>query len=224
MFRFRLRLWRRPLIAWPLVALLAALTATSLASATGNARAEAARWGPPVRAWVVARPVAGGEALHAGDVVGRDLPPALLPAGAVRGDSPIPGRVALVDLVAGEVLVASRLGGAGARARLVPVGRVALTVPVGSGTAGAATGTTAGLIRGDVVDVLATLEGVDPLTGAPASSASSARVVSHAALVLDTGDGGVTIAIPEADAPEVAAAITRGAVTLALTAAPAPAE
>ena len=57
---------------------------------------------------------------------------------------------------------------------------------------------------GDRVDVLATTD------------AATAAVVARTAVVVEVDHDRVTVAVPAADAPTVAYALTRGAVTLAL--------
>lgn len=173
----------------PLVRLLLALglgLATFLTVRSAVAAPPGA--GPLVEVAVVARPVPAGTTLAADDVR-----PARLPAGAVPDAEPEAdpvGRTARVDLVPGEVVLASRLGPRGLAA-LLPAGSRALAVPRAAGTPP--------LEPGQRVDLLA-----------------GGDVVVEAASVLAVDDSGTTVAVPTSAAPDVAEAVAAGAVTLAL--------
>jgi len=137
---------------------------------------------------VLARRVPAGTTLVAADVR-----TARLPADAVPDGEPAvapAGRTARVDLVPGEVVLASRLGPRGLAA-LLPPGSRALAVPRAAGTPP--------LEPGQRVDLLA-----------------SGRLVVAAASVLAVDDSGTTVALPEPTAPVVAEAIAAGTVTLSL--------
>ncbi|HET7489336.1 MAG TPA: SAF domain-containing protein [Acidimicrobiales bacterium] len=199
----RLRRLRRSVLPFWLLALaLALVTGATVARLVGEASARAARLGGLVAVPVAARPVAAGAVLRAADVAERRLPAALLPEGRVAG-APV-GRSAVVPLVPGEVVLASKLAPDGVRgvAALVPRGRRALAVPTGD----------AGLPLepGNHVDVLATFDQPD---GADAPTFP----VAAGALVVTAGGDSVTVAVSESEAPRVAFALARGTVTLALT-------
>jgi Flp pilus assembly protein CpaB len=178
-----------PLHRIPLARLLVALglgLATFLT--VRSALAPPAGAGAPVDVVVTARPVRAGAPLAPADVRAARLPAEALPR-AERAEDPV-GRTARVDLVAGEVVLAGRLGPRGLAA-LLPAGRRALAVPRAAGTPP--------LEAGQRVDLLA-----------------AGTVVVAAAAVLAVDDSGTTVAVPEGSAPDVAQAIAAGAVTLAL--------
>jgi Flp pilus assembly protein CpaB len=194
------RLRYRPVARWGLVALLAIAVAITSARLVDRAAAARASWGETATVVVVTRPVHAGRPIRDADVERRDLPRAVLPDAAVT--RPPVGRVAIVDLFPGEILVARRLAPEGLRgpAALLPPGTRALAVPTGPGTPP--------LTVGDAVEVLAA---VDPLVAAsePASAPPRGRVVA-------VEEGSVTVALPAADTPVVAFALAQGVVTLAL--------
>jgi Flp pilus assembly protein CpaB len=178
-----------PLHRIPLVRLLVALglgVATFLT--VHSALAAAPDPGPLVEVAVAARPVPAGVTLGAADVRTAHLPASALPD-AEPEPNPV-GRTARVDLVPGEVLLASRLGPRGLAA-LLPRGARALAIPRAAGTPP--------LEPGQRVDLLA-----------------GGGTVVTAASVLAVEESGTTVAVPEATAPAVAEAIAAGAVTLAL--------
>jgi pilus assembly protein CpaB len=126
-------------------------------------------------------------------------PEGVIPPGALS--EPPVGRVALVALVPGEVLLDSRVAPEGLTgvAALVPEGWRAVAVP-----ATTVTGAIPVLDIGDRVDVLVTL-------GEPPTV-----VVADDAVVVDVNDESVTVAVPRDDAPRVAFGVVAGGVTLAL--------
>ena len=144
--------------------------------------------GALIEVTVVARPVAAGVTLVAADVLIARLPAAVLPDAEPAG-APV-GRTARVDLVPGEVVLASRLGPRGLAA-LLPAGERALAVPRAAGTPPLEPGQRADLLAGG-------------------------QVVVTSASVLAVDDSGTTVAVPEPAAPAVAEAISAGTVTLAL--------
>ena len=201
-----MRLRRSPVPFWALAVALSLVTGLAVARLVGDASAGAARLGGLVDVPVAARPVDAGTPLRPTDVAVRRLPAALLPD-ARLARSPA-GRVAVVPLAAGEVLLATKLAPDGVRgvAALVPPGHRALAVPV---QPGALT-----LRAGHRVDVLATFDVADP-AAEPAGPPTFA--VATAALVVDVTDDAVTVAVTPDEAPRVAFALARGTVTLALT-------
>lgn len=178
-----------PLHRIPLVRLLVALalgaaTFLTVRSALVPTPAE----GPRTEVAVVARPVRAGTALVPADVRTIRFPASAVPEGE-PATAPV-GLTARVDLVPGEVVLASRLGPRGIAA-LLPAGARALAVPRAAGTPP--------LEPGQQVDLLA-----------------DGGVIVSAASVLAIDDSGTTVAVPEAAAPHVAQAIAAGAVALAL--------
>lgn len=202
-----MRLRRSPLPFWALAVALSLVTGLTVTRLVGEASSRASRLGGLVDAPVVTRQVDAGATLRAGDVAVRRLPAALLPDGPLAR-APA-GKVVLVPVTAGEVLLAAKLAPEGLRgvAALVPPGHRALAVPVDAGDLS--------LRPGHRVDVLATFEVAD--AGAEPGGAPTFPVAT-AALVVDTTDEAVTVAVDADEAPRVAFALARGTVTLALTA------
>lgn len=172
----------------------------------GEASARASRLGGLVDVPVATRRLDAGVALRTTDVAVRRLPAALLPNGQLAA-SPA-GKVALVPLAAGEVLLAAKLvpDGVSGVAALVPDGHRALAVPVDAGALA--------LRPGDRVDVLATFDVAD--AGAQPAGPPTFPVAAGA-LVVDATDDAITVAVTADEAPRVAFALARGTVTLALT-------
>lgn len=198
-----MRLRRSPLPFWALALVLAVTTGLTVGRLAQQASQRAAELGGLVDVAVAARPVDAGRVLRDADVTRRRLPAALVPRGR-----PVPspvGRVALVPLAAGEVLLAAKLAPDGLRgvAALVPAGHRALAVPVDPGGLD--------LEAGHRVDVLATFDAGGDEGVAPTFP------VATAALVVDVADEAVTVAVPPDQAPKVAFALARGTVTLAVT-------
>ena len=195
--RWHWRRWRhRVPLFWTVSVVLAAFTGLAMFRMVAVASEAAARYGSLERVPVVVRSVGVGSVVGSGDVTWRAVPRAFVPrGGAARA---VVGRVAVAPLVVGEVVVEDRLAPRGLRgaAALVPPGMRAVSVrpdPV-----------VPSLRVGDRVDVLATV-GDTP-----------AAVVARTAVVVEVDHDRVTVAVPAADAPSVAYALTRGAVTLAL--------
>jgi Flp pilus assembly protein CpaB len=107
-------------------------------------------WAPVVEA---ARGVSRGSVLGANDVALAAVPEAFAPSVALRTTADALGRVALVDLAAGEIVTATRVsaGGTGPLASLVPPGLRAVSVPIATPVPG--------LAAGDRVDVIASVGG-----------------------------------------------------------------
>ena len=216
-----MRLRRSPLPFWALAVALALFTGTTVTRLVGEASARAARLGGLVDVVVAARPVEAGKPLRPADLTVRRLPADALAEGPVKAsDASAAGKVVLVPLVRGEVLLTSKLAPDGLRgvAALVPPGHRALAVPVDPG----------GLSfrLGNRVDVLATfdvagdpaaVDGDGATEGVPAASPAPTFPVAASALVVDVGDEAVTVAVTDDEAPRVAFALARGTVTLALT-------
>jgi Flp pilus assembly protein CpaB len=189
---------RHPALFWLFAVVLSGVTGLVVLRLVGEAQAAAARYGALLAVPVTSGPVGAGDVVQRSDIVWRREPRAFLPAAAVAR-TPV-GRTAIVPLVAGEVVLDARLAPRGMRGppALVPPGARALAVPVGPSSPPVA--------RGDRVDVLATLDGSTPPTFA----------VAARAVVVEAAPTRVTVAVSAEEAPRVAYAITRGAVTLAL--------
>lgn len=217
-----MRLRRSPLPFWALAVALALFTGTTVSRLVGEASARAARLGGLVDVVVAARRVEAGMPLHPADLTVRRLPADALPDDPITAsDASAAGKVVLVPLVRGEVLLTSKLAPDGLRgvAALVPSGHRALAVPVDPG------GLSFRLLNR--VDVLATFDvagdpsagdGVATVEEGPALAAPAPTFpVATAALVVDVGDESITVAVTGDEAPRVAFALARGTVTLALT-------
>ena len=196
------RLRRSPLGFWVVAVLLALLTGTTVSRIVGRAEAASAEYGSRRTVIVARHDVDAGARLSAGDVSPRVMPAAFVPAGAVAGAPPV-GRVVVVPLTRGEVVVDRQLApnGLSSAAALVPPGTRAIALPTG--------GLAPPLRRGDVVDVYATFDdGEEPPTFAVA------RAVTVVAV--DTDDGTVTVAADAEDVDRVAFAVTTGEITIVL--------
>jgi len=198
-----LALRRRPRLWWLVAALAAAGAGALVVGAVDRAEAARRAWGEAVPVVVVQRARAAGETLASGDVAVEDRPAAVVPDGALRELEP--GAVLRADVIAGEVLVAERLAGAGTSGPVarMPAGTRAVAVP-------AEPGMVPPVQPGDHVDVLA-------VTALDASGTGArGQVLVARALVVAADERTVTVAVPERDAPRVASALAVGAVVLAL--------
>ena len=203
-WRRRWRAWRRrsSFAWWVTAAALVLVTGGVVQAGLARSTAVLDELGPLRAVPVVVHPVDIGQVVGDGDVALARRPSSMIPDGVVSALDDVVGRVAVVPLVRGEVVVASKLAPDGLRgaAALLPDGLRALAVPAGPGGRPP-------LSIGDRVDVLASLE------------SASTVVVAEAALVLalDDESDAVTVAVTPAEAPDVAAAITTGTITLALS-------
>lgn len=198
-----LALRRRPRLWWALVALTAA--AAGLLASSIAARAEAARaaWGETELVVIANGDIEVGDRVEPGDVTVEARPRVLVPAGALHA---LPdGAIASAAIVAGEVVVESRLAPAGLSplAASLPAGTRAVAIP-------AELGLTAPLQAGDRVDVLVALAHEAAGDGPPGFT-----LVPNA-VVVAVDEHAVTIAVPRDDAPRIAVALGAGAVSLAL--------
>jgi Flp pilus assembly protein CpaB len=204
----RLRvLSRSPLTYWVAVGGLALVTTLAISGLLGRARTEAARYGSPKSVLVATRDVSVGSEVKAGDVEVRSLPSALVPADAVGDVAQARGRVAVVALFDGQVVVRRQLApwGLSGAAALLPPGKRGISVAAGPAAAK--------LSKGDMVDVLATF---DPVTGG-GDGKEPTFPVAVGASVIDAGAEAVTIAVEPEEAKRVAFAIAHGAVTVVLS-------
>jgi Flp pilus assembly protein CpaB len=144
---------RAYLAASVVAALVAALLLHSYLARVARA---AAASGPQVAVLVASQPIARGTVIVAAALAVRQVPRAYAPPGSFSRIEQAAGRVALMDLLAGEAVTETRLARvrAGPVASLVPEGLRAFAVPT-SLPPGA-------LAAGDHVDVLATYGGSQP--------------------------------------------------------------
>ena len=201
------RIRRATIVYWAVVAVLMFLTVELVGRMHASAQAAVAKHGTTEMVWVATRAIDAGSALGRGDVHRAEIPAAFLPRGAARGPDVV-GQATTVSLVAGEVLLASRLapsGVQGAAAR-VPRGSRGLAIPMGPGGPVA-------VEVGDRVDLLATFPPDLSAGGEPTFP------VAEGAVVVDVSpeDDTVTVAVPAEAAARVAYAVAVGVVTLALT-------
>lgn len=205
---------RSALLWWTAAAVVGALTAAVVAQSLSRVEAESARWGRMQRVWVMHQPIEAGVALTRGDVGLESRPRGLVPAGALDAASSPLGRAARIELTAGQVLVATHLAGGAVRgpAAAIAPGRLGVGIPSGPGMPPVRVG--------DQVDVLATFDvGGSDLEGAaaqPDSTAPPSFSVAVDAEVLVVSPTTITVSVDALDAPRVAFAVARGAVTLAL--------
>ena len=216
----RARAWRvvrrSPLLWWTAAALLGALTAVVVAQSLGRVQAESARWGTPTPVWVMRRAVPAGVPLEDGDAILERRPRGLVPTGALGAGDPPFGRAPRIELSAGEVVIATRLAGGGATglAAAIPAGRLGVGIPGGAGMPP--------VRAGDRVDVLATFDVGGDASGAAAGGGADGEggppsfAVALDGEVLAVSATTITVAVDSVDAPRVAFAVARGAVTLAL--------
>lgn len=196
------RLLRAVPLVWWLVALgLGLATLTTTAGALRSADAARQRWGAQATVAVVQREVAAGQPVASGDVDLAVVPAGLVPDGALA-DRAV-GRVALVALAPGEILVDRRLAGSGRSgpAALLERGERGVTIT-------ALSGERPPLAVGDRVDLLAV-----PADGSPGHRLAGGRLV----IDVEPETGAVTVAVTAAVAVTVAEALERGRVVLALS-------
>jgi hypothetical protein len=168
---------RRPWIYWTIVAAVAAGAAIATASVLGGVDDERARWGETAVVVVTTRDVTAGEPL-AGLITEHRYPIAMIPPGAVS--SLEAGVAARHRLGAGEIVVDVDVAATTAPRSLTPHGWLAVAV---------IEGVASGAIVGDHVVVAS--EGV--------RLADDALIVGHR-------DGVTIVAVPDDEAPMVAAA------------------
>ena len=185
-----------------------ALLAAGLAAGAVAATLSALTPGPPAVARIVAagRDLAAGTALSPDDLRVVDLPPQLVPNGALVRISDVAGRVLAAPLRSGEAITDIRLAGAA----LLPAGLPGLVAaPVRVADAASAALVTAG----DHVDVLA--------AGTLPGAAPAARVVAEDAEVLAVpsavGDESLGALVVVAATPRVAASLAAAAVSSRLS-------
>jgi Flp pilus assembly protein CpaB len=194
----------RPVVRRTGVAVLAIATALTVLAVVNAAGAARDRWGRSRPVVVATRDLAPGDLVDPSAVETRDLPEGVITDAALAATPE--GAVVREPILAGEPVAERRLAphGLTGAAALVPPGERAVAVPLGP--AGAPP-----LVVGDLVDVVAVLPaGLDAGTEPPAFP-----LVERAAVV-DVTDQAVSVAVPEAEAPRVAWALSNGSVVLAL--------
>jgi Flp pilus assembly protein CpaB len=193
---------------WTLTIAAAVLTASVVGSSVGRATRGAQAWGSERTVWVVQRAIAAGDVVGVASVQQTRLPRGVIPDGALAAATSPVGDAARVALARGEVVLAARLTGRGARgvAAMLPAGSRALALPNDEHIP---------LLRvGDRVDVIATFDVGDDLQASDAAPPSVP--VATNAEVLAVAPRTLTVAVAADDAPRVAFALAKGAVTVAL--------
>jgi Flp pilus assembly protein CpaB len=184
---------------------LAVVTGLTVSSVLRGAEDARAAWGETRSVAVATHDLAPGDLVEPGDAQLRDLPEVAIAAVAL---AEIPaGAVVRQPIAAGEPLVAERLApdGLAGVAALVAEGQRAVSIPLGP------TGAPP-LRNGDLVDLLAVL----PTMSEIAEATEPAYPIVERARVVDVGHDAVSVAVPTADAPSVAYAVTNGMVLVAL--------
>ncbi len=196
--------WRGSLLArlpggrrsyWLVIAAAAAITGLAVTAIAGLAGGGPSL-GDLTPVVVVVEPVKAGQALGESNTEIRRYPLLTLPSGAVAaldGDE-----VASASLYPGDVLTTARLGG------LAVGDRTEVAIPAHTAMPA--------LDPGDLVDVLVTL----PLTDQSGAQTQATLTVAAAAIITDTADNAVTIAVTDQELLPVASAVIQGSVTLAL--------
>ncbi|WP_419918828.1 SAF domain-containing protein [Candidatus Poriferisocius sp.] len=173
----------------------AAITGLVVAIVAGLARGNSSL-GALTPVVVATQPIEAGRPLSEQNTEIRRYPALSLPAGALAeltGDE-----MTSAPLYPGDVVTGPRLGG------LPLTGRIEVAVP----------GHTAlpPLAPGDRVDVLVTL----PIPDESGSKRQATLTVARAAVITNTADHAVTIAVTNQELIPVAAAVVEGSITLAL--------
>ena len=196
-----------------IVVVTAVVTAVAVGSVVRSAEQTRSRWADTRPVAVAEHDLAPGDVVDAGAVVVRQMPTAAV-AGAASDVVPL-GAVVRYPIAAGEPVIDDRLAPQGLTgvAALVPAGHRA--VAVAKGPAG-----TPPVHPGDRVDLVALTPGTtdiaEPEPESEAEAAAPATTLVDQALVVDVSDTAVTVAVPEALAPEVAYGAAQGLVVLTL--------
>ena len=119
----RLTLARHPSIYWLSIAVVAVVVSVGSASALANVDAARRSWGQQSTVWMTTAAVAPGAPITA---TARELPVAVVPAGAAREDPG--GMTARQRLGPGEIVTSDDVSASGS-AGLIPPGWVAFAVP-----------------------------------------------------------------------------------------------
>ena len=196
--------WRGSLLArlpggrrsyWIVVAAAAAVTGLVVAAIAAMAGGGPSL-GELTPVIVATQPIEAGDQLSEQNTEARRYPALILPTGAV--DALVGDEVASSAIHSGEVVTEARLGG-------LPIGdRTEVAIPAHTALPP--------LAPGDLVDVLVTL----PLPGDGGTQSQATLTVATAAVVTDTAEHAVTIAVTDQELLPVASAVVQGSVTLAL--------
>ncbi len=196
--------WRGSLLArlpggrrsyWLVVAAAAAITGLAVAVIAGLAGGGPSL-GELTPVVVATQAIEAGQPLDEDNTEARRYPALALPFDAVGSLGG--GEVASAALHPGDVVTATRLGG-------LPIGdRTEVAVPAHTALPP--------LAPGDRVDVLVTL----PIADENGAQTQATLTVATAAVVTDTADHAVTIAVTGDELLPVASAVIQGSVTLAL--------
>jgi Flp pilus assembly protein CpaB len=189
--RLRILLATRPLAYWSLAVLVAAGTGLIVQRVTAAAAEARHQWGDSVPTVVALRPLAIGDRLDATNVAVRAIPVGVRPDTALDA-VPTDGRLVAAPVARNEIVTAARLGrgGRSALASLLPDRTSGVAVPSPDGAVP--------LLPGDTVEVVAP------------------DLVVTDALVVHVDAGAAVVAVPDAQAPAVARAVTDGQVSLVL--------
>ena len=180
---------------WLVVAAAAAITGLVVAAIAGLAGDDASL-GELTPVIVAIRPIEAGEPLTMDNTEVRRYPALTLPTGAVAAF--VGDEVASSALHPGEVVTEARLGG-------LPIGdRTEVAIPAHTALPP--------LAPGDLVDVLVTL----PIPDDSGIQTQATLTVANAAVVTDTAEHAVTIAVTNEELLPVASAVIQGSITLAL--------
>ena len=120
----RLMVARHPWIYWLAIAIVAAVVACGAASSLARVDAARRSWGQQSRVWMTTSAIEPGQPIAAG---ARDVPVAVVPAGAVR-ENPA-GTIARQRMGPGEIVTSDDVSTTGS-AGLIPADWVAFAVPV----------------------------------------------------------------------------------------------
>ncbi len=124
--RIRLMVARHPWIYWLAIAVVAGVVAIGAASTLAGVEAARRSWGQQSTVWVTTSAIEPGQPITA---AGRDVPVAVVPAGAIHDD---PARtVARQRIGPGEIVTDDDVSVRGT-AGLIPEGWVAFAVPASS--------------------------------------------------------------------------------------------
>jgi len=207
----------------PVALLVVAVVAGLIAAAVvDDATRRQDAWGTTRRVAVATRDLDPGAVVVADAFEWIDRPIVVLPDGAGEADGAAVaadpgGRVVLQPVLRGEVIPLRRLAPAGARglAALVPPQRVALAVPSDARTPPVEVGQSVDLYAtpDDRGDRSAATAGVGAGVGAPTT-----RRLARRAPIVHVGERQLTVAVSDAEADAVAAALIEGTVIVALTA------
>ncbi len=206
--RFALR--RSAALWWMMTLALGLATTLVVSAAIGQATIAADAWGSERAVWVVRQPLAAGDVIDATSVRLTRLPRGVIPEGALNSASTPVGEATRVALQRGEVILTSRLAGRGANgvAAMVMPGYRAVAIPNDDQMPAVRVG--------DRVDVLVTFDVGDGLDANTESAAAPSFAVASGAEVLAVTPRALTLAVDADDAPRVAFALAKGAVTVAL--------